>query len=97
MLVDADGVLKHDLGIGFNQSISPAGEYFQEIREENLRKAALKLDDESAGETVKKSLKENAREIAAGDDDELRRMIDIANLASEEFEALLSESRRKPK
>lgn len=96
MLVDADDTQKHDLGIGFNQSISPAGEYFQEIRHDNLRKAALRLDDESAGEKVKKALKEYAREIASGDDDELRRMIDIANLASEEFEALLTESRRRP-
>ena len=94
--VDADDVPAQDLGIGFNGSISRAGDCFKEIRAENLRRAALKLGDESAGETVKQALKERAREIAAGDDDELRRMIDIANQAHDEFTALVAEARKNP-
>lgn len=96
VVVDADDVPCVDLEVGFQRSISRAADAFKEIREGNQRMAVKKLHEESVVEDVTKSLKSLAREIAAGDDDELRRMIGLANRAAEEFNELLDDVRRSP-
>ena len=84
-----------DLGLGFNGSIGKAGDHLPAIRAENLRRAALRLGEESAVETVLADAKKIGTEIAASDDDELRKLIDFAKQSAAEFQALLKEARGK--
>jgi hypothetical protein len=95
---DKDGAPSIDLDSDFKRSIGRAGDNntFKIIRSENLRLAKLKSSDESASESVTQMLKDLARDIAAGDGDELRKMIDFAYEASEEFNQILEEVRRNP-
>ena len=93
--VDTDDVPCHDLGLGYGCSISKAGDLLSMIRAENLRRASLRLGEESAVDAVLVAAKKIGREIAAGDDEDLRKMIDVAKQSSAEFEALLREARGK--
>lgn len=93
--VDPDDVACSDLGTGFSGSIGKAGEHLPVIRSENLRRAALRLGEESAVETVLVAAKKIGREIAAGDDDELRKLIEVAKQSKDEFEKLLQVARGK--
>ncbi len=92
VLVDEDDLPQDDLGIGFEGGLQKFAirEVLDRATAHNLGRSKCVKGDPGKVEAVKVSLKEIARLIAAGNDDDLRAMMGYAKTAQLEFEGHLT-------